>query len=118
MDSQIKDHFSNLSDNIRSYVDARIQLIKLSAADKVASGASGFVSGFLMLILGLFFLLFVGCSAGFFIGREMDSYAAGFLIVAGFYLLLFVLLLIFRKAMILNPITNFVIKGMLHERKD
>ena len=118
MEKQLNHHFSALSDSIRSYADTRLQIIKLTAADKVATGASGMVSGVLILFLGLFFLLFAGCSDGFFIGREMESYAAGFLIVAGFYFLLLILLLIFRKAIILTPITNLVIKGMLHESKD
>jgi len=118
MDSQIKDLFNNLADSVRSYADTQIQLIKLSAAEKLAVFVSGFVSGFLLLVFGLFFLLFVGCAAGFYIGREMGSNATGFLIVAGFYIFLFLLILIFRKAIILKPITNLVIKGMLHDHKD
>ena len=118
MEKQLNHQFSTLSDNIRSYADTRLQIIKLTVADKVSAGASGVVSGVLMAVFGLFFLLFAGCAAGFYIGREMDSYATGFLIVAGFFFLLLILILLFKKAMIQTPITNMVIKGMLHDKDE
>jgi CHASE3 domain sensor protein len=77
--------------DLRAYVEKRIELVTIETGEKLANilakSASVLITG-LVVLMGVFFLF---TAAGFFLGDILNSYAAGFLIVA---ILLFVIALV------------------------
>ncbi|MCC5926777.1 MAG: phage holin family protein [Bacteroidetes bacterium] len=77
--------------DMRAYVEKRIELVSIETGEKLANilakSASVLLTGIVFLLGVLFFLI----AAGFFLGDILNSYAAGFLIVA---VLMFILSLI------------------------
>ena len=95
------------------YVQTNLQLIKLKATDKVADVVSTVVSQIAVIGLGFFFLLMVNIGIAFWIGENMGQTHYGFMIVAGFYLLLTLLVFVLRKSLIKTPISNSIISQVL-----
>jgi hypothetical protein len=54
--------------------------------------------------------MFLSIAGGFFIGSLLHSNEAGFLCVAGFYFLVLVIFLIFRKQIVERPVIKAVVR--------
>src|ERR1041384_5799884 len=99
-----------LKKDIGEYIDDKVDLIKLKAADKTGTVISGVVVGLLMARLTLFILIFLSFAAAFAVSELTGKYYLGFLIVAGFYILVAVLLLVLRDKLLTMPIINALLK--------
>ena len=87
----------NIFESIKKLVDTRLQIIKLELKDDLAKFlANAFLSIITINIL-LFALLLISIAVSIYLGEILNNYFAGFMIVAGFYLLIFFLLIIFRN---------------------
>lgn len=96
-------------DLIKEYGIKRLELLKMEATEKASTGSGITLVIILASVFLLFFMAILNIAAGFLIGHALGNYGYGFLIVAGFYLLLFVLVLILRKS-IKNGVANKIIK--------
>lgn len=106
----------DLNENLKAYLSTRYDLAVLKTTDKVT--AIGSMTS-LAVILGVFitlFVLFLSVSLGFFLSDWFGSYSLGFLTLSGFYFLLFLTVLIFRKSLIINPVRNRLIRSILEEQ--
>jgi hypothetical protein len=54
--------------------------------------------------------LFISFAAGFFISSLLDSNELGFLCIAGFYALLLILFLTFRKQIVERPVIKAIVR--------
>lgn len=115
----VLDKIEALSDDLKVYFNTNIALVKLQALDRISAIGAVIVAG---LILGIIFLIFImlgSVSAAIYIGILLGSYALGFIIVAGFYLLVGLVLLASRKTSLVNPIRDVIItKALEDEDKD
>ena len=103
----------NLSDHLKQYASTSFELVKLETIANVSVVSSSVISYFLVGLVGSLFLFFMSLGLGFYISfRRGDSYS-GFVIVAAFYFLLFLIFLIFRKNGIANLIRDKIIQKML-----
>ena len=84
----------SLIGNLTGYLDTRIDLVRLELQQKISSALVGAIHGVMLALLGLLFLIFVSIFAGLALNDALDSDFWGFGIVAGFYLLLLVLVLV------------------------
>ena len=84
----------SLIGNLTGYLDTRIDLVRLELQQKVSSAFVGTIHGVTLALLGLLFLIFVSIFAGLALNDALNSDFWGFGIVAGFYLLLLVLVLV------------------------
>ena len=86
-----------LIENITGYVEARIELMKIEMKEEVAKGlAKAFVFIVITAVLTLFVLL-ISMAVAYKIGEAVGTFG-GFAIVAGFYLLIGVMLFLFRDS--------------------
>jgi hypothetical protein len=100
----------NLKDEVEDYIDTKIDIIKLKAIDKIASAASGAITGIGLAFLGVFILLFLSISAAFAIAELTGRSSIGFLCIGGFYILLAVILLVFKDQLVTMPVVNSLAK--------
>ena len=116
-DAQEKPNFfTEIKDRFQAYVTDRLTLVKLQAVEKISVAAAAIISGVLLMVLGLFLLIFVSITLGFLFSHWLDSYAAGFGIVAGIYLLLVLLVVFFGKKLFGNAITHKLIQNFLKKK--
>ncbi len=108
--------YNELKQLIADYVEARIELIKLDVFEKVAKVTAALFSSVVVALLGFFLLFFLSMSAGFYLARLFDNEAIGFLIVTGFYLLLFAIVISRKKDFMEKYIIDRVIGELT--RKD
>jgi hypothetical protein len=99
-----------LKENIKDYINDKVDLVKLKTADRAGSAVSGVVVGLILARLFLFTMIFLSLSAAYAISQSTGKDYLGFLIVAGFYILLTVLVLLFREKFITMPIINSLLK--------
>ena len=104
--------FSGLKNDISTYVETRLELMKLNTYERVAKTMAVFSYGIVLVLLAFFAILFLFLALGFFLGEILNSVALGFLLVVGMYLLLFGLILLFREK-ISARVTNEIITAMM-----
>lgn len=108
-----KEIIEDLFEKAEEYVKTNIQLAKLKAIDKVAEIVGSLVTQIALVVLAFFFLSMVNIGVSFWLGTVLGQTHYGFLIVAGFYALLAVLVYVFRKTIIKTPISNSIISQIL-----
>ncbi len=87
-----------LVDNLSGYVETRVQLLKIEIKEDVAKILSiGIIHGTIILFAFLF-LIFFSLGMAEFINLFFENTFEGYLIVASFYLVCFIVFMIFRKA--------------------
>lgn len=88
----------NLVNHLSAYIDTRVQLFKIEIKEDIAKVLSkGLVHGTIALVAFLF-LLFLSFGLAQFLNDQLENSYGGYLIVAGFYFLIIVVLLVFRKS--------------------
>ena len=102
-----------LSDDLKTYVNTQVELVTLKAAQKTADVGSNLVSIIILLFVGSMFLLFINFALAFYLSTLLNNQHAGFFIVAGFYLFLTLIFILFRKKLITIPVRNSIIKQFL-----
>ncbi|HEX7014203.1 MAG TPA: phage holin family protein [Cyclobacteriaceae bacterium] len=98
----------NLFESVSGYVESKLELFKMEVREEVA----GIVARILVfVIIGLCFLLFLilaSIGLAYYLGTLVGM-TGGILIVAGFYLLIFGLMIAFRES-ISEGINNMMIR--------
>ena len=100
----------NTRKDIQEYIQVKIDLIRLHTAENLSrifsSAANAVIIGYLLF----FILLFLSFAAGYWFGSFLHSNELGFVCVAGFYLLVLVIFLIFRKQIIEKPVIKAIMR--------
>ena len=97
METEGNHFFSETKEQLEQYVQDRILLLKLQISEKTARMVAVL---FTLLTIGLllfFVTLFLSMMAGFYFASLTGSFFTGFGIVAAFYLLTLILLIVSRK---------------------
>jgi|GEM_PF-6510928 len=100
--------FLRFFEDLKSLVNNQLALWKLQGIKAFAQFLS---ASFALLFLFIFLnitLILVGLWLGFLASDWLDSFAWGFGLTAGAYVLIFGLLLAFRKALLLHPLRNLI----------
>jgi len=103
---------NELTDNIREYIETRIELIKLETADSGASAVSSMLSWFIILVVAFLFVLMLTVGLAIGIGYLTENFAIGFFAVTGVYLLIGLLLYSYRDKWLRKPFVNIIIKNL------
>ena len=110
--------FEELKQVVIAYFEAKIQLYKIGAFEKIAKISAVLFSTLFIAMIGFFFLFFLGITTGFFFGGLLNSNALGFLIITGFYFILFLVVFIFRKKILEKFIVDKVIEKLFETEDD
>lgn len=86
-----------LVNNLTGYVEGRIELMKYELKEDLARGLAKVSILFLAALLFTFFLIFVSVAVAFKLSESMGEFA-GFGMVAGFYFLLLMVIVLFRNS--------------------
>lgn len=104
------DELNDVKKDVVEFIEVKLDLIKIHMAENLSRMFSNVaaiaVIGYLLFLI----VLFISFAAGYFIGSRLNSNELGFLCVAGFYSLLLMLFLKFRKQLIERPVIKSVVR--------
>ena len=104
------DDINDLRKDILEYIEVKLDLIRLHTAENLSRIFSNVATIAVIGYLLFFIILFISFAAGFYIGSLLDSNELGFLCVAGFYTLLLILFLVFRKQIVERPVIKAMVR--------
>ena len=104
--------FQELKKDLTSYVELKLELLKLNTYERTGKVISVLSDGLVLLFLAFFCILFLFLALGFYLGEILNSIGAGFGIVAVLYVLI-ILLTIKNKQKISTKVVNEVIATFL-----
>jgi len=107
---ETSDNFKVLKEQLKAYVESRLELFRLEAIDH-SSYILSFIFGLLIVLaVALMFLISLGFFLGHWMGELFNNTWIGFAIVSGFYLLVFLLFYFRFKSILQHPLQNLLIK--------
>ena len=109
---QIKDKVEDVAENIEGIVKDYYNLSVLKAVDKGSKLGSMFAVSLLIGALGFFTFMFLGMGAAYWIGAALGNIMYGFFIVAGFLLLVLILIILLKGKVIIPFLRNIIIKNI------
>jgi hypothetical protein len=101
---------ADLADNLKAYVQNRIEKVSRLIADILAVAIVFFIASF--------FILLASMALAFALGRWLNDTALGFLIVSLLYALLGILVWAKRDQFLRIPILNALIKSLFNKDED
>jgi hypothetical protein len=111
-ETSLKDSLEDLGSNLRGYFDTYYKLSVVKLAQKATNAGAGALVAITLCTFGLFVVLFASIAAALWIGNAIGSTAGGFMIVAGFYLLVVLCIIMLRKKIVFPFIRNSIIRKM------
>ncbi|MCB0666363.1 MAG: phage holin family protein [Saprospiraceae bacterium] len=100
------------------YGEQQFKLIKLDVAERFSRVTAGLALLLVLFVVILFILLLFSVALGIYLGELWQSYTTAFLSIAGFYVFIGILLLVFRKSLIVNPILAMMINEMMDQDEE
>jgi uncharacterized membrane protein YqjE len=92
----------NFVSNLTGYVEARLELLKTEIREDIAKALARTMMTVALLLMGFLFLVFFSVGLAHFISQYFAAPFAGYWIVAGIYGFLFLLLILFRKPILVS----------------
>jgi len=114
----ISDNFSELTENIKKYINLRIDMVKLVLTEKLARMATILLIIVILFVLFMFLLFFLSFSFIFWYADHVGPAYAGALIVTCVYLLAGIAVVIFRIQLILNPLIRQITKVLMDNKNE
>jgi len=105
-----EDFFEETYGLYTSYVDDRILLLKIQAAEKSGKLMSALVTMAVVALFTFFILLFLSIMGGYYFAEITGSMFYGFSIIAGIYVFLLLVFLFLNKRVLSKRIINMVIR--------
>ncbi|MBY5960177.1 hypothetical protein KUV50_18635 [Membranicola marinus] len=101
-----------LSEYARHYIHGKKQILKLDLTERAAGILSKLISRVVIFIFVIFFILFASLTLAIGLSMYFSSFLAGFGIVSGIYLILIILVIVFRKLLIMRPLIDVILKDI------
>ena len=112
MQSTIK-HLEDFVSKAGELAETKVELWKLRTVGKIAKTSSSLVSMIAIALLCFVAIIVISIGVAFWIGSEIGNVSYGFFIVGGFYVFVGLLVFLFRKYWIKNPVSNLIINNII-----
>ncbi len=116
--NRISDNVSSLTENVKDYVNLRIDYIKILLTEKIAKLASFFLISVIFFILAMFLILFISFAFVFWFGEEVGPTFVGSLIIVGAYIVIALLIYGMRYKWFINPLVKHLAKIIMEEENE
>lgn len=115
--SEDKQPLHSIYDSVKRYITYNIDYARITVTEKLAVLLSSIafycVAGLIVALM----IIFLSLGVGHLLADTIAPIWA-YVYVGGFYIVLFVLLIVFRQQLFINPITRFVSRLMLDDPAD
>lgn len=116
--SEAKTKVGGLAEDVTEYIEARWKLFTITAIERVSDTTSSIAVSVILAVVGFFVLFFLSIAAAWWIGQSIENPAIGFASVAGFYVLVGVVLFALREKWIKVSIVNALIRKLYGNHKN
>ena len=106
-----------LYEKAKKYTETSAELLALNSVDKTADVLSSLTSRVIIVMFFAMFTLFINVGLSLFIGSLLNEYYLGFFIISAFYLVVALMLYVFKDKFIKIPVTNLIILKLLKSKK-
>lgn len=108
---------ATLIERAENYGKTTFELFKLNAIDKSADVVSSLISRLAIFITVVLSVIIINIGIALWIGKQLGDSFYGFFIIGAFYVLLSIILHVFRHQWIKYPVSNSIIKQLLKQKK-
>lgn len=91
MEKENEQIFRKLKEDVSTYLELKVELLKLTAYERTGELVSVLSYGLILIFLSFFAILFIFLALGFFLGDLLNSVAVGFSVVVLLYTAFFAL---------------------------
>jgi hypothetical protein len=102
-------------DNIKEHINTRYELVVLKASERISGVAASLISGLLIVFVTVLSLVLLSFAAAYYLGYLLEDDYEGFVIIGGIYLVLGILMVLFRKRLIISPLRDKMIREFYRE---
>jgi hypothetical protein len=106
----LKESAEDLVQHAGEYLDTLYKKTAITLTEKGVKIGASVISGAIAFILGFFVLFFAGLGLGWWVGNLVNSRAGGFFIIAGFYAVLIMIVILAGKKTIIPLLRNMLIR--------
>jgi hypothetical protein len=104
----------SLFDRVKSYVETRIDLLRLKAIDKSSSFLSLLISMIVVILISFISVMMISVGLALLLGDCLGKSYYGFFIVGGIYLITGLVLYSMRDKLLKSPIANSMIHNLMN----
>ncbi len=112
---KLSDNFTSLTENVKDYIDLRIDYLKLILTEKLSRLTAFFLIAVIFFILAMFLLLFLSLSFVFWFGEVTGASWLGALIVTAVYVVGGLFIYLMRYKMFINPLVTHLTKILMED---
>jgi len=105
-----KNVIGDLGRGVMDYVESWYKLTILGGTKKATQAAAFLLTVLSVVFLGLFVLFFAGLALGIWLGNALGNQSAGYILVAGFFLLVMLVLIAMRNRIVFPFIRDSIIR--------
>ncbi len=113
-----KNSIEKATEHLKKFAETKLDLMRLDLSDKLSSTLSSVASFMLLGLFAIFIIQFLSIGVALWISNQSLGSSMGFLFVAGFYLLLVVVIYILRERLIKMRVVNFLLKKLHTDEAD
>jgi fatty acid desaturase len=119
MESQkLSDSFNEISENVREYIRLQVDFLKLTLTEKLSMIISALLISIILFLVFLFISMFLSMAFIFWFRDHAGPLYVGALIVAGFYLLIGIIVFLMRHKIFIDPLVSQISKTLLEEEDE
>lgn len=107
-----------MADHVKEYVNNHISAVKLGVAEKTSALLANIIAVTIALLVFVMFVIFSSVAVAFAFAKLTGEYYWGFLIVAGIYLLIGILVWSLKERILRMPIMNVILQQLFNEEED
>lgn len=115
MEDNFQDYLTETKRLLKDYLEARLELIRLQAAEKLSKALGLFFTLILAFLLFFFVIVFLGMVLAHWISELSGSMTIGFSVTTLVFVALLVIVLLFRKKIIEKPLANLLLRELTRE---
>lgn len=116
--NNLGEEINDAVDDVKEYVNLRMQLIQLNVTEKVSVALSNLISIGAAIIFFVLFFIFGSFALSYWLGNVFNSNAAGFGALAAFYLLIALIILWLGKTTLRKKLINLFIDQFTNDEQD
>ena len=108
----------SLFNEIRTYLVTKYKITRLDISEKIIIAINMVFQVIIIVMLSSVILIVLSFALANYLGRSLDNAGLGFLLVSGIDILLLLIFIIFRKALVLKPLSKILIPLLLNENSE
>jgi len=112
MENHPDDSIQSLADRAKDYVETRIDLLKLQAANKSSDMISSIAASAVTIVIIVFFFIMLNVGIGLLLGELLGKSYYGFFVLAAIYLIIGLLFKSSGDKWVKEPVSSMLIKKL------